>query len=141
VCGCLPSTSSIGDGDGNIDNDAANGTSNADRGCNSSGNGNCNSNGNGMSDKKAKGPTSAQYKIPYGDWFELVSAPHYFAEILIYLAIGLVGSRNPSGWLWVLVVVFVTVTLTFAGVETHTWYRKKFDDYPPQRHAVFPWLF
>lgn len=36
---------------------------------------------------------TSKYVIPYGDWFFYVSSPHYFAEILFYVAI---SSRKKS---------------------------------------------
>lgn len=38
-----------------------------------------------------------RYSLPQGDWFELVSCPHYFAEILIYSSLLLVLT-NVSMW-------------------------------------------
>eukprot|EP00466_Bigelowiella_natans_P005598 jgi/Bigna1/63030/fgenesh1_kg.46_\ len=34
---------------------------------------------------------SSRYSVPYGDWFQHVSSPHYLAEILIYAAFVIVS--------------------------------------------------
>jgi hypothetical protein len=49
------------------------------------------------------------YSIPRGDWFELVSSPHYLAEILIYAAIGIVLQLQCRAWFFV--VGFVVANL------------------------------
>ncbi|XP_055961417.1 polyprenol reductase 1-like isoform X2 [Mercurialis annua] len=41
------------------------------------------------------------YVIPYGDWFEMVSSPHYFAEMIIYLGL-LVASGGTDFTIWLL---------------------------------------
>ena len=36
-----------------------------------------------------------EYAIPYGDWFEIESCPHYLAEIVIYAGILNAGGTRP----------------------------------------------
>ncbi|XP_020968734.1 polyprenol reductase 2-like isoform X2 [Arachis ipaensis] len=55
-----------------------------------------------------------EYAIPHGDWFEIVSSPHYLSEML--------------------------ANLSFAAVKTHRWYHQKFEDYPRSRFAVLPYI-
>ncbi|KAK7404394.1 hypothetical protein VNO78_05263 [Psophocarpus tetragonolobus] len=55
-----------------------------------------------------------EYVIPHGDWFDIVSSPHYLSEIV--------------------------ANLSFAAVETHSWYRQKFEDYPNSRFAIIPFI-
>lgn len=38
------------------------------------------------------------YCIPRGDWFEYVSMPHYFAEILVYLGLAIVRVTSLAQW-------------------------------------------
>ncbi|KAL9271715.1 Polyprenol reductase 2-like protein, partial [Drosera capensis] len=77
------------------------------------------------------------YAIPYGDWFDMVSSPHYLAEIVIYAGI-LVASGGTDLTVWLL-FVFVVANLSFAAAATHRWYRGKFDDYPRNRYAIIPY--
>lgn len=42
---------------------------------------------------------NGKYFLPQGFWFELVSSPHYFAEILIYLGLNIVsGGGSLAMW-------------------------------------------
>ena len=36
--------------------------------------------------------------------------------------------------------VYTMVFLTVRGLQNHKWYLEKFDDYPPQRKGVYPFL-
>ncbi|MED6181395.1 hypothetical protein PIB30_018901 [Stylosanthes scabra] len=79
-----------------------------------------------------------EYAIPYGDWFEIVSSPHYLSEMVIYGSfVVATGGSNLTIWL---LLVFVVANLSFAAVETHRWYHQKFEDYPNSRFAVIPYI-
>ncbi|KAL5563135.1 hypothetical protein UlMin_032882 [Ulmus minor] len=80
-----------------------------------------------------------QYVIPHGDWFETVSSPHYLAEIVVYSGI-LVASGGADLTIWLL-LVFVVANLSLAAAETHRWYLRKFENYPKNRLAVFPFVY
>ncbi|KAG9445392.1 hypothetical protein H6P81_016732 [Aristolochia fimbriata] len=56
---------------------------------------------------------ACEYAIPHGDWFEIVSCPHYLAEIVIYAGL-LVASGGTDITLWLL-FAFVVANLTFAA--------------------------
>ncbi|KAJ6927323.1 LOW QUALITY PROTEIN: hypothetical protein NC651_011401 [Populus alba x Populus x berolinensis] len=77
-----------------------------------------------------------EYVIPRGDWFEIVSSPHYLAEIVIYAGI-VFGSGGADLTIWLL-FGFVVSNLIFAAAETHRWYLQKFDNYPSNRVAIIP---
>jgi len=79
------------------------------------------------------------FSIPRGDWFEYVSCPHYFAEILIYISIVfVVGPTNLSAWL---IICFVILNLSHSALLTHSWYQKQFHkSYPNQRKVIFPFV-
>ena len=78
------------------------------------------------------------YGVPYGDWFEYVSSPHYAAEIIIYIAILITTDMN----LFMLLncVYQVSNFSVICAVPTHGWYKSKFDDYPEDRYALIPYL-
>ncbi|XP_022752159.1 polyprenol reductase 2-like isoform X1 [Durio zibethinus] len=82
---------------------------------------------------------TAEYAIPHGDWFEIVSSPHYLAEMIIYAGL-LVASGGADFTIWLL-MVFVVANLAFAAAETHRWYLKKFEDYPLNRWAILPYVY
>uniref|UniRef100_A0A7C9A574 3-oxo-5-alpha-steroid 4-dehydrogenase C-terminal domain-containing protein n=2 Tax=Opuntia streptacantha TaxID=393608 RepID=A0A7C9A574_OPUST len=79
------------------------------------------------------------YAVPHGDWFEIVSSPHYLAEIVIYAGI-LIASGGMDLTVWLL-FGFVVANLLFAAAETHRWYKRKFDSYPGERYAIIPFVF
>ncbi|XP_075051868.1 polyprenal reductase [Mixophyes fleayi] len=79
------------------------------------------------------------HAVPTGDWFELVSCPHYFAELLIYVSIAvLLGLTHMTWWLLVLFVLF---NQSLAAILCHEFYHEKFDAYPAQRKAFIPYVF
>ena len=91
------------------------------------------------SDTSQRQQSSNAYGVPRGDWFEMVSSPHYLAEVIIYLAVFLVmGGENLY---WLLVVLFVITILSLSARQTHSWYKRKFRDYPVQRYVIFPWIY
>ncbi|ONH90924.1 hypothetical protein PRUPE_8G083500 [Prunus persica] len=80
-----------------------------------------------------------EYVIPHGDWFEVVSSPHYLAEIVIYTGLVVAsGGTDPTIWL---LFGFVVSNLVFAAAETHRWYLKKFKNYPSNRLAIIPFVY
>lgn len=81
------------------------------------------------------------YRQPNGDWFELVSCPHFLAEVIIYASMLLVFVPSDVWSVWWLVVVYVVTTLSLSARQTHAWYKVKFKDYPHHRYAIIPWLY
>ncbi|XP_061408179.1 polyprenol reductase isoform X1 [Lethenteron reissneri] len=47
---------------------------------------------------KAGRVVHTRYVVPHGDWFELVSCPHYLSEILVYVAIAVVLGGVHRTW-------------------------------------------
>lgn len=80
-----------------------------------------------------------EYGIPHGDWFEIVSSPHYLAEIVIYGGL-VVASGGSDLTIWLL-FGFVASNLIFAAAETQRWYLHKFDNYPSNRFAIIPFVY
>ncbi|XP_066575997.1 polyprenal reductase isoform X2 [Amia ocellicauda] len=80
---------------------------------------------------------SLKHGVPHGDWFQLVSCPHYFAELLIYVAFCITSGCTFTWWL---VVLYVLFNQTLAAVLCHDFYHKKFESYPKQRKAFIPFV-
>lgn len=80
-----------------------------------------------------------EYVIPHGDWFRIVSSPHYLAEIVLYFGL-LVASGGTDLTIWLL-FIFVVANLVLAAAETHRWYRRKFENYPTNRLAIIPFVY
>jgi 3-oxo-5-alpha-steroid 4-dehydrogenase 1 len=77
-----------------------------------------------------------EYVIPRGWLFNYISSPHYFGEIIEW-----------SGWAimtWSLpglaFSVFTFANLFPRAVASHKWYKSHFQDYPPERKAIIPFI-
>ncbi|XP_069555339.1 polyprenal reductase [Brachyistius frenatus] len=78
------------------------------------------------------------HRVPRGGWFELVSCPHYFAELLIYVSLSIVfGGLSLTWWLVVLCVLF---NQALAGQLCHDLYISKYELYPNHRRAFIPYV-
>ncbi|KAH0616188.1 hypothetical protein JD844_027125 [Phrynosoma platyrhinos] len=78
------------------------------------------------------------HSIPFGDWFEMVSCPHYFAELLIYISMAITfGYKNVTWWL---VVMYVFFNQAVSAVLCHEYYQSNFKQYPKCRKAYIPFL-
>ena len=90
--------------------------------------------------ERREGETDGSYGQPNGDWFEMVSCPHFLAEILIYMAMLLCFVVTDIGSVWWLVVVYVVSTLGLSARQSHAFYLHKYEDYPKNRYAIIPWI-
>lgn len=78
------------------------------------------------------------HKMPCGGWFELVSCPHYLAELLIYAAMCVCcGCASLTWWM---VVLYVLCNQALAAQLCHEYYRSKFKTYPHHRKAFIPFV-
>lgn len=83
-----------------------------------------------------------KYSIPYGNWFDFISMPHYTAEILIYLSFFMIqlSTRDQFPLLQLLILLWTVVNLCITGYRSHLWYKNKFISYPTDRYAVIPYI-
>lgn len=81
--------------------------------------------------------SNSLYSIPHGDWFEVVSSPHYLAEVLIYASLVLLTGGHSYGFF--LVVTFTFLFLLISARQVHGWYLHKFECYP-KRCIMLPWI-
>uniref|UniRef100_A0A3Q2Z1W3 Polyprenal reductase n=1 Tax=Hippocampus comes TaxID=109280 RepID=A0A3Q2Z1W3_HIPCM len=78
------------------------------------------------------------HRMPKGGCFELVSCPHYLAELLIYVSLSLVaGSLSLTWWL---VVLYVLFNQALAALLCHEHYIDKYPSYPARRKAFIPFV-
>ncbi|CAN1186675.1 Polyprenol reductase 2 [Linum perenne] len=63
---------------------------------------------------RSQGKKVDEYVIPYGDWFELVSSPHYLAELYDYAGF-VVASGGTDLTIWLL-LAFVVLNSLFVVV-------------------------
>ncbi len=83
-----------------------------------------------------RAPGEAGYKVPRGGLYELISCPNYFGELLLWTGFA-IAAGSLAGWSF---VAFTAANLVPRAISHHRWYREKFPDYPPGRHAVFPFV-
>nr|XP_022899819.1 polyprenol reductase [Onthophagus taurus] len=88
--------------------------------------------------KNEKGEVVSQsYQLPRGDWFDYISSPHSFAEILMYICLLMIIPRNITWWC---ITGWVLSNQVETSLLTHWWYQEKFEDLPKNRKAVFPFF-
>ncbi|XP_045690573.1 polyprenol reductase isoform X2 [Phyllostomus hastatus] len=88
---------------------------------------------------KAGAVVHCNHRIPFGDWFEYVSSPHYLAELMIYISLAVIfGLHNLTWWLVVACVFFNQALSAFLS---HRFYKSRFVSYPKHRRAYLPFLF
>lgn len=76
------------------------------------------------------------YYIPYGGLFKYVSSPNLFGEIIEWLGWAMMCWCLPafSFALWTM------TNLIPRAIDHHRWYKRRFDNYPPERKAVIPFI-
>lgn len=78
------------------------------------------------------------YKIPRGGWFECVSCPNYFGEIVEWVG----WAVMTWSWAGLGFLVYTCSNLVPRARANHKWYLEKFgEDYPNNRKAVIPFLY
>lgn len=81
--------------------------------------------------------TSA-YKQPKDGLFDLVSCPHYLAEVLVHAALGLVLGPGSATFCWM--AGAVSLHQVYLAYNTQKWYHNIFPEYPKQRRMIVPYL-
>lgn len=75
--------------------------------------------------------------LPTGGWFDLISSPHMFFEVVMYYCLADLFTPIRT---WKLIFIWVASNQTINALLTHQWYKENFKDYPKRRHAIIPWL-
>ncbi|KAK0409994.1 hypothetical protein QR680_004886 [Steinernema hermaphroditum] len=81
-------------------------------------------------------PGETDYKIPVGGMFEYVSGANFFGEIVEWFGFALYAQTTPAA-------AFAFFTICNIGpraLQHHYWYHNKFENYPPNRKALIPFL-
>jgi len=75
-----------------------------------------------------------KYRIPFGGLYRWISCPNYFGEILEWIGWAIATWSLPG-------LAFATLTIANLAPRArdhHSWYHKKFPNYPPERKALIP---
>ncbi len=83
---------------------------------------------------RLRAPGESGYKIPRGGWFEYLSCPNHFGEILEWTGFALLSWSLPG----LVFAVWTFANLAPRAAAHHRWYRECFPDYPVHRRAVLP---
>lgn len=81
-------------------------------------------------------PGESGYKIPTGGLYRFITAPNYFGEIVEWCGWALM-SWSLGG---IAFAVYTIANLAPRAIANHKWYREKFEDYPPARKALVPFV-
>jgi 3-oxo-5-alpha-steroid 4-dehydrogenase 1 len=79
-------------------------------------------------------PGESGYKIPEGGLYRWISCPNYFGEMLTWTGWAVATWSLPG----LAFAVFTVANLAPRARAHHTWYKRQFADYPPQRKALVP---
>ena len=82
-------------------------------------------------------PGEMGYKIPKGFLFDYISSPNLFGELVEWTGFAIMAWNLPA----LTFMVWTFANLVPRAKNHHDWYHSKFEDYPKNRKAIFPFLF
>lgn len=77
-----------------------------------------------------------RYKIPKGFLFNYVTSPQYFTELIAFFGWAMM-TRNPAG---AVIFCISAANLIPRAMQSHEWYKNKFEDYPQSRKILIPFV-
>ena len=86
--------------------------------------------------RRLRTPGETGYRIPRGGLYRLVSCPNYLGEIVEWAGFALM-TWSPAAATF---AVWTAANLVPRAQSHHRWYRRRFEEYPPDRRALIPWL-
>uniref|UniRef100_A0A146MIM1 Polyprenal reductase n=2 Tax=Lygus hesperus TaxID=30085 RepID=A0A146MIM1_LYGHE len=88
--------------------------------------------------KNLKGDVvTVKHKIPQDRMFNLVSSPHMFCEIVMYVCLTFILWGNTT---FPFILMWVLANQVETAMLSHWWYRSQFPNYPKSRRALVPFL-
>jgi 3-oxo-5-alpha-steroid 4-dehydrogenase 1 len=81
-------------------------------------------------------PGETGYKIPVGGLFKWISCPNLFGEIIEWLGFAILTWSMPG----LVFMIWTFANVAPRAISHHAWYRSKFENYPAERKAIFPYL-
>jgi 3-oxo-5-alpha-steroid 4-dehydrogenase 1 len=82
-------------------------------------------------------PGETGYKIPTGFLFNRVSSPNLMGEIIEWTGFAIMAWNLPA----VTFMVWTFANLVPRAKNHHDWYKVRFENYPPGRKIIFPYLY
>lgn len=79
-------------------------------------------------------PGDTGYKIPQGRLFQYISCPNLLGEVIEWLGFAILSWSLPG----LAFFVWTFANLVPRALSHHKWYLKQFENYPPNRKAIFP---
>ncbi len=81
-------------------------------------------------------PQETHYVIPRSTLFNRISCPNLSGELLEWLGFAILCWNLPA----LTFFIWTAANLIPRAISHHRWYLQKFDDYPPERKAIIPFL-
>ncbi len=81
-------------------------------------------------------PGQTGYVIPKGGWFEKISCPNLFGEMLEWTGFALMAWCLPG----LSFMIWTIANLAPRALAHHRWYQRTFPDYPEERKALIPFV-
>jgi len=82
-------------------------------------------------------PGETGYKIPRGFLFDYISSPNLFGEVVEWTGFAIMAWNLPA----LTFMAWTFANLVPRAKNHHDWYHNKFEDYPKERKAIFPFFF
>lgn len=76
------------------------------------------------------------YQVPHGLAYRWVSCPNYLGEIIQWTGWA-IAVWSLAGWVF---AIWTMANLVPRALAHHRWYKETFEEYPPGRRALFPYL-
>jgi 3-oxo-5-alpha-steroid 4-dehydrogenase 1 len=81
-------------------------------------------------------PGETGYKIPKGFLFRYVSCPNFLGEIVVWIGFVMIVPNLAS----LSFLIWTIANVVPRGIKHHQWYKNKFEEYPKNRKAIFPFI-
>jgi len=83
-----------------------------------------------------RAPGETHYEIPHGFLYRWVSSPNYLGELIEWTGWAV------ATWSWAggAFAFYTFANLLPRALQNHRWYHERFEDYPPERKALIPYV-
>lgn len=85
------------------------------------------------SNGSSSGSGSSRYAVPFGGFFEYVSSPHYFGELMEWSGFCIANNFSLASLSF---AIWTAANLIPRAIHTHKWYNKTFAGYSGKCHGI-----